>query len=156
MDHGMCSVLSEAKSSFSITVLKKIMKNRKKVNNSTKTVFSSKLVLFLCFPMTKSCKWNIYIPFNTSSIFALICQKKTNFVIPIQIDSKSRVCKFSKHLKILKMRSLEGCETKSMQNFGFLNPLFKRVWPIFWVFVPCIVAKIVANIKNSLVRFFMA
>ena len=136
MDHGMCSILSEAKSSFSITVLKKIMKNRKKVNNFTKTVFSSKLVLFLCFPMTKSCKWNIYIPFNTSSIFALICQKKTNFVIPIQIDSKSRVCKFSKHLKILKMRSLEGCETKFMQNFGFFKPFFKGFWPIIWAINP--------------------
>ena len=56
MDHGMCSILNEVKSSFSISVFKKIMKNRKKVNNSTKTVFSSKLVLFLCIPMTKSCK----------------------------------------------------------------------------------------------------
>ena len=121
---------------FPLRYWKKIMKNRKKVNNSTKTVFSSKLVLFLCFPMTKSCKWNIYIPFNTSSIFALICQKKTNFVIPIQIDSKSRVCKFSKHLKILKMRSLEGCETKFMQNFGFFKPFFKGFWPIIWAINP--------------------
>ena len=57
-------------------------------------------------------------------------------MIPIQIDSKSRVCKFSKHLKILKMRSLEGCETKFMQNFVFFKPFFKGFWPIIWAINP--------------------
>ena len=133
----MCSILSEAKSSFSIMVLKKIVKNRKKGKQFHKNCFLLKLVLFQCIPMTKSCKWNIWIPFNTCSVFALICQKITNFVISIQIDSKTRVPKISKHLKILKMRSLEGCETKSMQNFGFLNLFLRGFGQFFGFLVHC-------------------
>ena len=34
------------------------------------------------------------------------------------------------------MRSLEGCETKFMQNFGFFKPFFKGFWPIIWAINP--------------------
>ena len=58
-------------------------------------------------------------------------------MIPIQIDSKTRVPKISKHLKILKMRSLEGCETKSMQNFGFFKPFLRGFGQFFGFLVHC-------------------
>ena len=62
-------------------------------------------------------------------------------MIPIQIDSKTRVPKISKHLKILKMRSLEGCETKSMQNFGFLNLFLRGFGQFFGFLVHCAVTE---------------
>ena len=45
------------------------------------------------------------------------------------------------------MRSLEGCETKFMQNFGFFKPFFKGFWPIIWAINP--LCPVIVNIQSK-------
>ena len=49
----------------------------------------------------------------------------------------------------VKMRSLEGCETKSMQNFGFFKPFLRGFGQFFGFLVHCVLVYISRQVYST-------